>query len=65
MTEREFIHAKIKLHQQWLMLLSKGNMDGESLGLPKGVSIQEEIDRVLDELIELRKKLRRLDEQKK
>ncbi|MCC6724026.1 MAG: hypothetical protein IT258_05910 [Saprospiraceae bacterium] len=63
MTEREFILAKIKLHQQWLMLLSKGNMDKESFGLPKGVSIQEEIDRVLDELIELRKQLRRLDEQ--
>ncbi|MCF8247907.1 MAG: hypothetical protein K9J37_22370 [Saprospiraceae bacterium] len=62
MTKREVIQAKINLYKQWLLLLTKGGLDEKSLGLPKGVRIQDEIDRILDNLIELRESLRNLDE---
>ncbi len=61
-TKRELIQAKINLYKQWLLLLTKGNLDEKSLGLHKGVRIQEEIDRILDLLIELRESLKNIDD---
>lgn len=62
MTKREFIQAKINAYKQWLLMLTKGDFDEKSLGLPKGTSLREEIDRVLDLMIELREELKNLDE---
>lgn len=61
MTKRELLQAKITVYKHWLQLLTSGKLDEKSLGLPKSVSIQEEIDRYLDLLIELRNDLKKLD----
>ncbi|MCC6725811.1 MAG: hypothetical protein IT258_14975 [Saprospiraceae bacterium] len=61
MTKREFIQAKINAYKQWLLIITKGDLDEDSLGLPKGTSLREEIDSVLDLMIELREELKNLD----
>lgn len=60
MTKRELIQAKITFYKQWLQLLTNGKLDEKSLGLPKGISVQEEIDRTLDLLIALRDDLKNM-----
>jgi len=62
MTKRELLEVKIRIYKQWLLLLTMEEFDEVFLGLPAGVSKQDEIDRTLDLLIELRDKLLKIKE---
>lgn len=62
MTKRKLLEAKIKIYKQWLLLLTMEEFDETFLGLPPGVSKQDEIDRTLDSLIRLRDELLKIKE---
>lgn len=58
MTERELLLEKIRALNQYLLMLTSDKWEDEEVGLPKGVSRMEEVDRVLDLVLEYRKKLK-------
>ncbi|MBK8564139.1 MAG: hypothetical protein IPN76_12570 [Saprospiraceae bacterium] len=61
MTERELLQAKIRTLQLYLSMLTSDNWTDKEIGLPKGVSRMQEVDRVLDLILEYRSKLRKID----
>jgi hypothetical protein len=62
MTERELLTEKIRALNQYLSILTNENWTGDEIGLPKGVSRMEEIDRILDLILKYRLKLKKLKE---
>jgi hypothetical protein len=59
MTDQELLLEKIRMLQLYLSMLTSEKWSYEDIGLPKGVSRLEEIDRVLDLILEYRKKLKK------
>lgn len=59
MTERELLLEKIRALNQYLSMLTSDKWSDEEIGLPKGVSRMEEVDRVLDLILEYRRKLKK------
>ncbi|MCC6726096.1 MAG: hypothetical protein IT258_16435 [Saprospiraceae bacterium] len=58
MTERELLLEKIRALNQYLSMLTNDKWSDKEIGLPKGVSRMEEVDRVLDLILEYRRKLK-------
>lgn len=54
MTERELLLEKIRALNQYLSMLTSDKWEDEEVGLPKGVSRMEEVDRVLNLVLEYR-----------
>lgn len=62
MTDRELLTAKIKVLNQYLSMLTSDEWSDEEIGLPKGTSRLVEIDRILDLILEYRRKLKKIKE---
>jgi hypothetical protein len=60
MTERELLLERIKALNMYLAMLTNDQWSDEEIGLSKGVSRIEEVDRILDLILEYRKKLNQL-----
>jgi len=64
MTERELLTEKIRALNHYLSILTDDNWRNDEIGLPKGISRMEEIDRILDLILKYRLRLKKLKEDK-